>query len=275
MGHAEPRRADHADGHGLAMQVALVPRRSLQAVPDGVPVVEQRASATGFPLVLRDDACLHGGVARNDLSSQLGVDGQQRLGLRLVDVDQPRFERQAMLQRLGPPFAQGAARERAQCGDIRQHECRMVEGTNQILRDGQVDRRLAPDARIHHSSERRGHVHEPDATQIRRSDEACQVADDTTPDGHDGIAALDALLGQPVVERSRAGKRLAGLTGRHGEHAHLDACAMEGTLCRASVVVQHVAVGDDEGASREAGVREALAQFGFEHVPADVDRVGS
>jgi hypothetical protein len=83
-----------------------------------------------------------------------------------------------------------------------------VERADQVLAGGGVHRRLAAHRRVDHGEEGRGGLHDGDAAQVRRGDEAGQVADHATAQSDDGgVAAVTG--GEQLV--GHAGPRVARL----------------------------------------------------------------
>ena len=114
-----------------------------------------------------------------------------------------------------------------------------------------------------------------DAPQERRGDVPREVAHDASADRDYRVAALDAVLREPLVERGRRREALARLPRGEGEHPHLDARAVQRALRRPAVRMHHVAVAHDPGAPGEARGREPASQFVLQRVPPHVDRVGA
>jgi hypothetical protein len=88
---------------------------------------------------------------------------------------------------------------------------RLVEGTDQVLPLGQVDRRLAADGRIDLGDEGRRDVHDRDAAQVCRGEEAGGVSERAAADRDDRLAPRDVVLGEVAGGRFDDGKPLGRL----------------------------------------------------------------
>ncbi len=83
----------------------------------------------------------------------------------------------AVLDHLGYPGRELARRQRRKRIEVRHHQLRLMKRADEVFALGQIHARLAADRAIHHRQQRRRYLHESDAAQVRRRDEACEVAD--------------------------------------------------------------------------------------------------
>ena len=136
--------------------------------------------------------------------------------MALEQLEQPLVAERRHLHRLterGPPLPLGQGREHA---DIDDDRGRLMERADEVLALRQVDRGLAPDRGVDLGDERRRDVHDRDAAQVRRGEEAGGVAERPATDGDDRLVALDPeprQLARRGLEDRQALGRLA--LGKH------------------------------------------------------------
>ena len=131
---------------------------------------------------------------------------------------------QARLDDLREPFAALFRGQRLEECRIDHRSDRPVEGTDQVLALGQVDRRLAADRRIHLADECRRHRDPVDAAKIRRCDEAGDVSRAAAAEGDERPATIEPEL-PPEALRGR--DRLRLLAGRHRQYRRIDGRRVE------------------------------------------------
>ena len=73
-----------------------------------------------------------------------------------------------------------------------------MEGADEVLAGAGVDAGLAADGGVDHAEQRGRHVHDPDAAQPGRGDEAAHVGRRTAADRHHGVGAREPGRTQPL-----------------------------------------------------------------------------
>ena len=170
------------------------------------------------------------------------------------------------------PSRSGSRREALQQAGVLHDEARRVEGADQVLAARVVDADLPADRRVDHRQQRRRALHERHAAQVRRRDEAGEVADDAAAKRDDGRTALRFVVEEPVVRRAHGLEALAGLAGGNREERGLEAGGVQGCERRLAVLRAGVAVADHERRAAEAAVVHQRTEIG-EGAPAAVDLV--
>ena len=196
---ADPARGAKPVRDGFPVQQLREPGRGLHGMAERVAQVERDPTAArpAFALVGDDDFDLRPGTSLHELRDVAALDGRRfpprdRVAVAFEQLEQPLVAERGHLDRLaerGPPLALGKRREQA---DIDDDRGRLVEGTDEVLAFGQVDRGLAPDRRVDLGDQGRGDVHDRDAAQVRRRQEPGGIPERASADGDDGLVALHA-----------------------------------------------------------------------------------
>ena len=194
----------------------------LERVADGVAVVQQHAELAEVALVGRHDLRLEGDATGDHRQQHQAIEGQQRIDVLLDLLDQARGDGLARHERTldhrvfhdfgegSAPLALGFVAQQRRIGP---REARVVERAHEIARALVVERRLAADRRVDHAFERRGDLHERDATHVGRGHESAEVVDRVAADDQHDVFAPHAQLEQPVVEQAGLVERLDVLVG--------------------------------------------------------------
>ncbi len=154
----------------------------------------------------------------------------------------------AVLDRLGhscPQMLGGQCFENAHVG---RDGGRRMKRAHEVLAGRRVDARLAPDRRVDHREEARGHLHVGNAAHVGRGNESREVADHAAAERDDGAVATKSGGEQLVAERGPRFTRLGPLAGRNREHDR--ACLAERVANALGVQRADVAVRDDRVAMR-------------------------
>ena len=154
---------------------------------------------------------------------------------------------------------------------------RPVEGADEVLAAGKVDRGLAADRGVDLADERRRHRHPRDAAHVRGGHEAREVGRAAAAEGDDRAVAADA---QRAPEPLEHGQGLRVLARRHVVGG--DVALSERELRRDAVDAGDVRVGDDlDGAGAGHELLEQLERAdphvdpgGREHDAVGIVRVG-
>eukprot|EP00964_Phaeocystis_antarctica_P015705 scaffold8700_cov62-Phaeocystis_antarctica.AAC.7 len=183
---------DATNGHALTVH-ERGRLEGLDGVAHRVAPVE-RAAQAGLALVGGHDLGLtaHGIVdALLDERSLQGHDAS-RLGLqRLEERGQPDA---AHLDRLRDALDQLPPAERHQAVEVCVHDVRLVEGADEILAGGHVDRRLTTDARVDHRRARGRHLDVRHAAHVGRRHVPDEVANHTAAQReHAGVPIAEVL----------------------------------------------------------------------------------
>ena len=176
---------------GLAVAVAVVARRGLDAVPDGVPEVEGRPARPRSRSSAATTAQLVVDAAADEVH-QLVVRARAAPATRSTRSNSSGPVQQPVLDDLGEAAGQLARRQRGQRVGVHHHQLRLPDRADVVLALGQVHAGLAADRRVDHRQERRGHVEQTDAALVGGRDEAHQVAHHAAAEGHHGVAAPQA-----------------------------------------------------------------------------------
>src|SRR3546814_2055304 len=107
-----------------------------------------------------------------------------------------------LFDHLGIACAELARGQRREGGGVDQDECGLVEGADQILARGDVDRGLAADATVDLREQGRRHLDEDAAALDDAACEADEIADHPAAERDDMVAALDSLADQPLDRKS-------------------------------------------------------------------------
>ena len=119
-----------------------------------------------------------------------------------------------------------------------------MECSHQILSGLQVNPHLAADGTVHLGEQRGGNLNEGDASQIGRGHKACQIAHNSTTEGHDETLPLNPMRGQLVVALLDGGEILDRFAGLHRDQGRSETRDLERFDGRLSVVFTDVGIGD-------------------------------
>ncbi len=203
----------------------------------------------------------------------LTVAGQQALEIGLDPFEEGQIPDQAVFDDLGEASPQLAVRQGAEGGDVGQHQPGLVEGTDHVLAERMVDRRLATDGRIDLCEQCRRHLDERHAAQIGRRGETRQVADDAAAERDQRRLALAARAEQLVEQPVERFPGLVCLAITDDDREHLHARGFERALQPRKVVRRDGLVGDDRCPLLRHVPREQCRVV--EQVGSDVDRIGA
>ena len=203
---AAPRRRDarrkgHSDRDRLAVQQALVTLEHLDGMSERMAEVQNRPKVS-LVLVDRHHPGLQARALVDDAQQQLLVAREHTIGLPFEQFEEPRREDRAGLHHLGEAGAILALRQRQERPDVGEHEARLVEGPDEVLAAREVDRRLATDRRVDLRDEGRRNLREGDAAQPGGGGEAGDVAHHAAAERQQRTTALDARLGEAIIEFS-------------------------------------------------------------------------
>ncbi|OMP13534.1 hypothetical protein COLO4_01472, partial [Corchorus olitorius] len=143
------RRQHHAERDALAMQQARGKAGfGLKRMAESMAEVEQGALPGRFELVLRHDARLAGYGVGHRIFAKLAVARDHRGGIGIAPGEEVGIVDQAVLHHFGIARQQVALGKRFQRRKVGQHQRGLVEGADQVLACGRIDRGLAADAGI-------------------------------------------------------------------------------------------------------------------------------
>ena len=120
-----------------------------------------------------------------------------------------------------------------------------------------VDTCFAADGCVHLRQQGRWHVDQPDAAQIGGSGKADQVAHDTAAKGHQRIAALGALVDQPVPDSRELLQVLVGFRARYSQQP----CSLYVLRDSCAVQVERALVSHDEEPASEVDFGQSRVQL--------------
>ena len=158
--------------------------------------------------------------------------------------------------------------------NVGEHTPGLIECADHVLGLGQVDRRLAADRGIHHSSHAGGNLHEGNAAQESGGHEPGQVPNDSAAHGNDGMAPLRLEAKQPVVDRLGLLEVLAGFSRRDDKAVSRDAAFLQGALRLPPIGVHDVGVGQDVSGFIQTQGNQPVSQR-IQQPPAGDNRVAS
>ena len=182
--------------------------------------VVQHVPELALALVALDDGGLQAAGPADDALDHGQVAGAERRRVALHLGEVVGVEHDPVLDDLGHTRAVLALRQRADDGGIDEHEPRLVEGADQVLGVGVVDRGLAPDGRVHLGEHRGRHLDEVDAAHIGRRDEAHHVAYGAAAEGEHGGGPVETEREQLVPALPGDGEGLGRLALRHLDQRH-------------------------------------------------------
>ena len=154
--------------------------------------------------------------------------------LQVVDVGfeprkESRIDDDAVLDDLGEPGAELARWQRAQRARVGQNPDRLMERADHVLCARMVDGRLATDRRVDLRKQRRGHLHEIDASLVARRRVAREVADDAAAQRDEATVTVKARVDEAVDDGGECRQGLVPLAVRDDDRLEL-APAPQGRL---------------------------------------------
>ena len=120
-----------------------------------------------------------------------------------------------------------------------------MEGADEILAAGMIDRRLAADRGIHLREQRRRHLHEVHAALVAGRDKAGQVADHAAAERQDRAVAREAV-GDQYVEYARRDCQASCVPRRPGSMTSTMRRVAQARAQGAQVQRRHGGIADDE-----------------------------
>ncbi len=148
-----------------------------------------------------------------------------------------------------------------------------MEGADQVLALGCVDRGLAAHRGIHLGQEGGGDLHEADAALVDGRREAREVAHHAAPEGHDQVAAIKLEVEQAAGQLGQMGEALGLLAGRQGDQLGLDARLLQAVQQRPAVGGGDGLVGDHRSARTFQQRPQQLSRLG-QQARTDQYRIG-
>ena len=139
---------------------------------------------------------------------------------------------------------------------------RLVEGADQILAVGGIDRGLAADRGIDLRQQRGRNLHVIEAAPHYRRGEAGKIADDATAERNHQIAALHPRRDDRLADLLEHSIAFRGLAGRHDGAVHRHAGSGQRRLGARQHVARHVVVGDNENLGARPQRRDPRAKSG-------------
>ena len=240
------------------------------SVAEGVAEVEDHA-ATLLALVFGDHLGLDLAGTSYGVDQAHRVPAQQIVHVRLEPGEECRIGDDPVLDDLrqaGPELAFGKGCQHTHVGD---HRPRLIEGADQVLSAGMIDRGLAAHGGIHEGEQRGRDLHQAHAALVGGGGESRHVADHAAAKGDHRRRAVVALVDQRVEYRRvrvQGLERFAvpDLDDVDAVHAH------EAPSRLGKVEICDGGVGNDQGLL--AGVRfEQIG--GAEETVAEQDRVAA
>ena len=128
------------------MQQLAVGHTGLDAVTQCVPQVQKGSHAAGFLFVFLNYTGFDGDVVGNDAREPFdGVEGKAQIyfiGQASQGLQHTRLADGGVLNHLGHTFTQYSRRQGEQGGGVGHNESRLVEGADEVLAPGDVNRRF-------------------------------------------------------------------------------------------------------------------------------------
>ena len=176
--------------------------QQFQRVPEGVPVVEERAAAV-FVRVGGDDGGLDLTAAADDLAVKRGRERVRKEFVRVFfeQLEEFRVAEDGGLDRFGEAVAEFLFGQRREGVWVDEHPAGLVERADEVLALGEVHRRLAADARVDGREQGGRQLDHPDAAQIDRRGEADEVAGDAAAQRGEDALAVEFQLRRAAAER--------------------------------------------------------------------------
>ena len=258
------RRQHHAERHRLAVEQAVGKAGlSLERVAEGMAEIEHGARAGRLALVFGDDARLGLDAFGDGIFLGDPLTLQDFLPVAFTPLEERRIAEHAVLDDLGIAGAHLAWGQSGQRVEIGQHQSRLVEGADQVLARGGVDRRLAADGAVDLGEQGCRQLNEAATALEYRRRKAGEVADDSAAEREDVIAALDFLGEQPLGDMSEALPAFGPFAGIEHQPARLPPGGKQRRFHGFAPVPRHVGVGDDRHpllAQQLAGLRGEVGQ---------------
>ena len=230
----EPGRRRDADRHRLAVGEATVAGAGLERVADGVAVVQHRPEL-GLLLVTLDDRGLDPARPGDHPLERRQIAREQRAGVPF-DVDEVRrVGDDAVLDDLREAGAELPVGQRDDDVGIHEDEARLVEGADQVLGAGMVDRGLAADRGVHLGEDGRRELDEVEAAHVGGGHEPREVADGSAAERHHGGCPVDSGGEQLVPAPLGDGDRLRAFALGHHDLGQTEAGRPEALRHRVAV----------------------------------------
>ena len=169
---------------------------------------------------------------------------------------------QAVFDQLGVAGAEFALRQCVEQRGVGQYQDRLVEGADQILAVGGIDRGLAADGRIHIRQQRGRDLHVIEPAPHHRRHEAGEIADHAAAERNRQIAALDARGDDRLADLLEDAIALRGFAGGNDDAARRHAGMAQRRFGRFEMMARDIVVGDDDGFGTRPQRRDAGAERG-------------
>ncbi len=119
-----------------------------------------------------------------------------------------------------------------------------MEGADQVLALGRVDRGLAAHRGVDLGQKGGGDLDEIDAALVDRRREAREVADHPAAEGHDQVAAVELEIQQAAGQLGEMGEALGLLAGRQHDQLHVDPRRLQAPQQRLAMCGRDGLIGD-------------------------------
>ena len=136
----------------------------------------------------------------------VGAPRENRIVIPGDPIEQGGARRHPVLDHLVQAGAELASGERAEDRRIDDDRVRLIEGADEVLAHAMVHADLAADGAVDLRQQRRRHVHEGDASEIRCGREPRQIADHAPPERHDAGVAVGFQRDELIVQRGGLGQ---------------------------------------------------------------------
>lgn len=248
-GRGEVGRGAEANRHGFAMIQTQFGNR-LDGMSEGVSQV-QEGSLTEFSRIFADDPSLDCDASPQKFDQGRRVESGDGLMVLLDELQECRIGDHGVLDTLGQTGAEFARRKRAQRGRIGEDRSGLPEGPDHVLEERsptgtacsdlaplgpEVHRRLAADRGVDHRQERGRGLNERDSAHPCRRREAGNIADQTSAESNDQPRAIQAILGEELIEAFHRRQCLQRLVGG-------DCDGIDGQLGASQSLEEHRRVG--------------------------------
>ena len=224
-----------------------------------------------FAFVRLHDLRLDLAGPRHRVTQRVRIPGKQSRQVFFDPVEEVRVEDDAVLDHFRQAGAQFALGQRVEGVEVRDHATRLVEGADQILAAGVVDRGLAAYGGVHQREQGRRNLDVGDAALVGGRGEAGNISHHPSAERDDRGAAVVTPGDQPVddVGERREGLERLAVRKRHDVCPNVFRQARQGAV---QVVGADHVVGHDESLvpGQEAVEQVRLA----EQATADPDRIG-
>ncbi len=122
-----------------------------------------------------------------------------------------------MLYNLGPPGGNFPLGQRSESLYISQNQTGLIEGSDQVLSLGVINRHLAANRGIHHRHQARGNLKQGHPPEVGSRHKSGKVSHHSPTESQDDFTALGAALDQEVVHLACNLNGLAFLAPGHNE----------------------------------------------------------